>query len=339
MTKIKVFFLTIFIVLSAYSATIVYNTMICDIPRFQNSEIWLKPLYTVKDFINSKPTTKQRLLIISGSNSLFGFDGALIDSQTRFEPINYGTHAGLPISFHIDKIIEQANEGDIIFMPLEFIYYTRNEPNEDYWYIQNMLTWNKTYTKYIVTQNTILAYIKNNPMIMLKNFFKSFIHPMHISENPIATIQTKWQSHQEFEGYEYTSLNQYGDFCTQVGSFYTNNTQYLSPNLTLSSFFLSEYTRLLEFAKSKNIKVFLTYPVTLENPEFSLNDPTTFAKIENLKAQLKAHNIDIYGDFRDFHFERKYFFDTASHLNSEGAILRTQAFIKLLEQMQAQGLL
>lgn len=313
--------------------------MICDIPRFQNSEIWLKPLYTVKDFINSKPTTKQRLLIISGSNSLFGFDGALIDSQTRFKPINYGSHAALPINFQIDKIIDQVKEGDIIFMPLEFNYYTRNEPNEDYWYIQNMLTWNKNYTKYITTKNTILAYIKNNPMIMFKNFFKSFIRPVDMPTNPIATMQEKWQNPQKFEGYEYTSLNQYGDFCTQVGNLYTNNEKYLFPNLKLSPFFLSEYARLTEFAKNKNIKVFLTYPVTLENPDFSLNDPKTFAKIDNLKAQLKAHNIEIYGDFRDFHFERKYFFDTAYHLNSEGAILRTQAFIKLLEQMQTQGLL
>ncbi|MFC3867407.1 hypothetical protein, partial [Helicobacter equorum] len=75
-------------------------------------------------------------------------------------------------------------------------------------------------------------------------------------------------------------------------------------------FFLKSICLLESFATSKNIKIFLTYPVTLENPYFSLNDPQTFAKIENLKAKLKKHNIEIYGDFRDFHFERQYFFDT-----------------------------
>lgn len=317
---------------------ILINTCYFDPPRFSYATPALKNIYLIKDYINSKPTHKQRLLIVSGSNSLYGFNGEIIDSTTHFKPINYATIRPIPISFHIDKIIAQAHEGDIIFLPLEFSYYTNKEPFEDYTYIQNMLTWGDGYNKYMNKENILQAYLENKPWDMLKLLFK----PQKIENdpNPIATMEAIWaKGEQKYIGLSYKSLNRYGDMCGHIGNKYFGNERYLKSNLTLSPFFLSEYNRLLEFAASKNIKIFLTYPPTMENPDFSLNNPQTFAKIENLKAELKKHNIEIYGDFRDFHFERKYFFDTAYHLNEEGAILRTQAFIKLLEDMQQEGLI
>lgn len=73
----------------------------------------------------------------------------------------------------------------------------------------------------------------------------------------------------------------------------------------------------------------MIYPTSAENELFSANDPKTLTNIENIKAQL-AKNGTIYGDFRDFYFEQKYFFDTSYHLNKEGVILRTQKFIEFL---------
>lgn len=340
MKNIILFFASACVVISLYIVIVFYNTYLANPPRFQNSEIWLKDTYRIKDYINSKPTDRQRLLIVGGSNSLFGFDGALIDSHTSFRPINYGTHAGLPINYHIDKIIEVAKEGDSVFMPLEFNYYTRSEPTSDYWYIHNMLTWGNGYKRYLTTSNVLLSYIKNKPETMMKFFIKGLMRKAPQEINPITTMEALWQQEtQKYVGYDYKSLNKYGDICGHSDNKFKDNAGYLDSHLKISSFFLSEYNRLLEFAKANNIKVFLTYPATLENKDFSLNDPKTFEKIENLKAELKKHNIEIYGDFRDFHFRREYFFDTSYHLNSEGAALRTQAFIRLLEQMQERGLL
>ena len=77
----------------------------------------------------------------------------------------------------------------------------------------------------------------------------------------------------------------------------------------------------------------------MENPLFSLEDKETHAKMHNLSSQLAAHNIHFVGDFRDFHYERKYFYDTPYHLNSDGANLRSASFIKLLLQLEKQGLI
>ncbi|MCX2717852.1 hypothetical protein OQH61_08915 [Helicobacter sp. MIT 21-1697] len=334
-------------------------TIVCffiKIPIFANTEIWLKDMYKIKDMINDKPTTKQRLIVISGSNSLFGLNGAMIEANTQFRFINYATHASLPINYHIDKIIAKAHNGDIIILPLEFNYYSNNAPTKEYWYIENMLSWGNGYYKYIDIIDVVLALLHNNPIQTLSqlihfikytsyqsnqsniqaNMEKIVNQEMIISQNPsmgeeVITLPCQAA---EWAGYNYKSSSPNGDFCSQENSkpFYTEYA-YLDTQLEVSSFFLSEYKRLKDFADSKNIKIFLFYPVTMENSLFSLTDIKTFQKIENLTSQLATHHINIYGDFRDSHFNSQYFFDTSYHLNNKGVNVRTSIFIKQLLQL------
>ena len=46
-------------------------------------------MYKIKDMINDKLTTKQRLIVISGSNSLYGLNGAMIEANTQFRFIRF----------------------------------------------------------------------------------------------------------------------------------------------------------------------------------------------------------------------------------------------------------
>lgn len=138
-----VFLTTAFGVIFTYILGLIICVKILSLPILANAEIWLKNTYKIKDYINAQPTQKQRLIIIGDSNSLFGFNSALIDAKTKYKPINYATHGGLPLNYHIDKIIDSAKNGDIVLMPLAFGYYTREAPKNDIWYIQNMETWGR----------------------------------------------------------------------------------------------------------------------------------------------------------------------------------------------------
>lgn len=86
------------IVIFIYSAllfAVSYFTLIAvlcfflKIPVLTNTEIQLKDMYKIKDMINDKLTTKQRLIVISGSNSLFGLNGAMIEANTQFRFIRF----------------------------------------------------------------------------------------------------------------------------------------------------------------------------------------------------------------------------------------------------------
>ncbi|MWV61365.1 hypothetical protein DCO58_09985 [Helicobacter saguini] len=325
---LKIFTLTTAIII----ALLVYIMFIRQPHYFLYAERWLINLYKGKDFINEMPTNKKRILIVSGSNSLFGFNGEVIDKATNFKPINYASNAGLPLNFHIDRVMQHAKNGDAIFLPLEFHYYRASEPQHDIWYIHNMLSWGNGYDKYISTRDKITGYLKNSPSRSIEWFFKGF-NPKYKDE-----FDTQKMFHNPPFDFGYTSLSKYGDFCTQEGELSERvNSGYLGSDLQLSTFFLSEYARLESFAKSHNIKVFLVFPVTLENPQFSLQDSNTYEKINNLVSQLAKHNIKIYGNFEDSHFERKYFYNTEYHLNASGTILRSQNFAKLLESLEKNG--
>lgn len=344
MTKYKkqicAFFTTSIGISVLYMTILLFYVHILHLP-LKNAEPWLDNLYKVKDYINANSNGK-RLIIISGSNSLFGFDSSLIAKHTKYQPINYATHAGIPINYHIDKIIANAKNGDIIFMPLEFEYYTRNNQKDDMWYISNMLLWGNGYKKYISIKGLFLTHFSDSPFATIKRIIKH--KKPNINENPIDEMLKVWDKNAnnpcgESISYSYKSLSPYGDFCAQENKEpYIVDADYKSNlNLKISQFFLDEFARLKTFADEHNIKIFLTYPPTAENEKFSIKNPKTHKYIANLKAQLAKNKIKIYGDFRDFHFEQKYFYDTPYHLNNQGAILRTQQFIELLDKLEKSG--
>ncbi|BDB66970.1 hypothetical protein Hc94105_1172 [Helicobacter cinaedi] len=352
--QVIIFFVSALAAIVFYFISLIFCIHFTNLAVFQNVELWLKDTYHVKDMINNQPTHKQRLIVIGGSSTLYGFNGAMVEANTNFRFINYGTHAILPLNYHIDKIISQAKDNDTIILPLEFSYYTLDAPTDNYAYIQNMIVWGGDYRKYIDQSHIILAFIKNDPTQLLlgngKYIIRTLSQQQHISiEAILHKKQNLTPTHfveniafvpcQSFDWYavSYQSLSPSGDFCSAEGKRYFNEmNDFLAPNLKLSNFFISEYKRLESFAKAHNIKLFLIYPPTMENPLFSLDDKETFTKIENLKQELAKHDIKIYGDFRDFHFDRKYFFDTAYHLNAEGANLRTYYFLKQLPKMLEQ---
>lgn len=338
--QVWIFFATVVCSFLLYIAILLCAVHILHLPVLVNAEIWLDNLYKVKDYINAQSGDKQRLIIISGSNSLFGFDSSLIDRHTKYKPINYATHGGLPINYHIDKIIANAQKGDIVIMPLEFAYYTRNAPKEDIWYISNMLVWGNGYKKHISAKGIFLTYFDNSHKKTIEKL--TSYNKLKTDKNPIEKMIEIWDKNNPCGGksamYDYKGLSPYGDFCTQENEKpYIVKFDYLKENLQVSQFFVDEFKRLEKFAKNNEIKIFLTYPTSAKNELFSINNPKTLASIKNLKAQLAKNGIRIYGDFKDSHFEQQYFFDTKYHLNKQGAILRTQNFIKLLKLLEKSG--
>ncbi|WP_299326899.1 hypothetical protein [uncultured Helicobacter sp.] len=331
-----------------------------------NAEPWVRDIYMVKDAINEIPTSKQRVLVFGGSNNLFGFNGAMIEANANVRFINYGTHGGLPINYHIDRIMQHAKRGDVLVFSPTFDAYGSSAPIGDYWYIHNMLSWQKDYRKYITLSQELKSYMANDIIKSIRWLLRKGVSEEEVREfierNMAAhgrdskALDSRAESSAlegvDFEDmdssgliftpcqnphyidYGYKSIDMYGDFCGQSGSHMLNATNdYFDGDMKVSAFFVQEFARLREFAQANDMRLYLIYPPTMENPSFSLKDPKTMEKIDNLAAQLAAQGIEIVGDFRDFHFERKFFYDTGYHLNTQGVQLRSAAFIKLLHAL------
>ena len=343
--KVWLFFISVVGTMVGYFGALVLGVHY-QLPLLKNAEVWLKDVYAMKDRLNSEPTELRCVLIFGGSNVLFGFNGAMIEANANVRFINYGTHAGLPINYQVDKILRTARSGDIVFYSPVFSAFFATEPYEDYWYIQNMMSWDKEYGKFITKKHRALAYLYNDPMRIFQNLAKILVRSFHSAPsphtkapNPTATMLRKdglqiLPCAQEFYGYSYKSLSPTGDFCAQYTiSSFAPNEHYIDDNAKVSAFFIQEFGRLRDFAKARGITLFLLYPVSMENPLFSLHDRRTHAKITQLESSLKAQGIYFANSWEDAHFERKYFYDTGYHLNKYGVELHTIAFIKLLRSL------
>jgi hypothetical protein len=71
-----------------------------------------------------------RMILIGGSNLLFGIDSTMIEQQTAYNPVNMGLIGGLRIDYITNEIRNDVREGDLVVLCLE--YNTLNaEPNSD----------------------------------------------------------------------------------------------------------------------------------------------------------------------------------------------------------------
>ena len=158
--KAKQFLFSIFLFLIAFFS--IYTLLF----YFQlgaplNAEWWIKNLYTYKD-VRAKNITSRKIIIIGGSNALFGINSELIKKKTGLPVVNLATQAGLDIDFLYYKIKQHIKEGDVVVLPLEFEYYPRTGEVSD-WFSQNMQAWGADYIKQLSLIDLVKFIISAEP--------------------------------------------------------------------------------------------------------------------------------------------------------------------------------
>ncbi|MBC3920298.1 hypothetical protein H8L32_22730 [Undibacterium sp. CY18W] len=64
-----------------------------------------------------------RVLIVAGSNAMFGIDSGMLEQDWQRPVINLGVNAGLGLPYILDVSKRVARPGDIILMPMEYALY------------------------------------------------------------------------------------------------------------------------------------------------------------------------------------------------------------------------
>lgn len=302
------------------------------------AEWWVHNTYLYKDY-RSENIKQKKIIIISGSNALFGIDSEIIEKITHYPVANLATHGSLDIDFFYYKIKQQMNKGDIVVIPLEFQYYKRPDILSD-WFTKNMMAWGK-------------AYLNQLDLFDLFNFI-NIAEPADIFEGVKEKLKGKgskkknlsrkevleqlnilWSdSAPKWRGYKYTSLNHFGDINVNQPVTFTKEAGYgLIKDIRIPSSFISVYKKIDELVKQHHGALYLTYPVTIRNKRFDLSSEETRKRIENLNLQLNKHNINIQCNAALFNLDRMFFFDTAHHPNKYGAQIRSENLAHCLNKL------
>jgi hypothetical protein len=108
------------------------------------SSRWVFDAYQHKS-IAAQKIDVPKVLIVAGSNAMFGIDSKQISAYWQRPTVNLAVNAGLGIDYILDKAQQLAKPGDIILLPLEYALYLDNgEANSqviDYVVARDLVYW------------------------------------------------------------------------------------------------------------------------------------------------------------------------------------------------------
>lgn len=304
-------------------------------------DLWVRNVLEVKKEIELRTRkTEKRIIIMSGSNSLFGINSKEIEDLIQIKTINLATHVYFPFAEMVNQLEKVVKEGDIIVLPLEITLYTRSEDDDDSrWLMKTVFHWYQDYyyqlpfikkIKFMskvpmdILYKTIKLRFFDKDRQVIKEKFKS-------SEYLFKNASAIWSGKKALKltgkefAYSYYSLNSRGDFTwnTKDRAEKPEDDDYHYLSLEISDNFINQYERLKSLAEKYHLQLLFTWPVALKNPLFDISRKVDKKRVMQFKKRLKDIGLDIQGELSDVQYDSEYFFDTSKHLNQDGVKLRT----------------
>lgn len=287
-------------------------------------EWWLVNSYQFKDAAAESIKSK-KIIVVSGSNSLFSINGDTLTAKTGLPVVNLSTHAGLDLNYHFYIIKKYMKDGDVVVMPLEFEYYSATGKPTD-WFVNNMTGWGHDY----VSSLSMYEYVKFLMNVTPKRMIEG------LRETDKGYVDTKDKVLERFaiadgayNGYSYKSMDKSGgiNYMANQKTVFDNiekgEFNYSSNISVPSSYSISLLRDIKDFVESHNGKLVLTWPVTMRNPSFDTDSMTTMQSLNHLKGSLESEGLEIKCSPSASNLGRKFFMDSAYHTNGYGAKIRS----------------
>lgn len=215
------------------------------------SSRWTYELYTIKTRIAESIKTP-KLVVVAGSNALFGISCKIIREETNFPCVNAATYAGLGIDYILNRARSLVQPGDTVLLPLEYEFYTDDGEL------------NGALIDYVLARD--FEYLKSLNWLDQIRFITG-VSLTRVQDGILAKLGTpkQWQSH-----YKSENLNQYGDDTGNRASAMTKKEfkalEELQPKelegYVKSSYGMKAIKDFVDWSLKHNIKVIATWPNT-----------------------------------------------------------------------------
>ena len=280
------------------------------------SSRWIHECATHKTKI-AKRKHGNKLVIVSGSNGLFGVRSADIEKKIGIPSVNYSIHAGLG-RYIFDQAKGVLAPGDIALLPLEYSYY------------YNTRSFHEKEVDYISARDPehflglgILGKIRFISSVSFKRIRDGFRFPR-----------------EKTSGYDSKTLNGHGDetynqstelTVKKIGSLRpTPKDQCVINNNAVKA--IDEF---IDWARSHGVTLIATYPSFLFFQEYE--EPSYREFFLNIEAYWKKNAVLTIGDPYMFMYPDHLMYDTLYHPNHDGTTIRTNKIISLLERLIEDG--
>ncbi len=275
---------------------------------------WVYEAYELKEQYG-KSIKNQKIVVVSGSNTLFGIDSKRLEEEWGIPVVNDAVHAGLGMPYILYKSQKILKEGDIVILPLEYSFYTMiDTPSE-------------VYSDYILSRDSkyfyslsVLEKLKIISSVGLKRVlkgFESYVRPLKRTEG-VYGIQNI-NSNGDQINIDYDSMSEQ-DFKT-IDNLKADKIK----TTLLSSVFVKNLDSYISWAKKKKITLIFMPPNHMYFEDYDSDEYQIF--LNNIKNYYDDRNVSYIGSPKKYMYEKKYYFNTSYHLNNIGVEQRTRQLI------------
>lgn len=320
--------------------SVVYLCMVMSLFGLERkAEWWISDVNKYREHLLEK-INAPKVLVLSGSNSLFGINSQLLSSELGLNRavVNLATHAGNDIRYYHFLVDKYLKDKDILILPLEFSYYTRSSEYTD-WQVNNYLSWGREFFTWLPLEEKLRFLMAISPKNVLQEFLSHVAgvgyKKLLIMEDVISEVESINKEYgSNWRGYSHKSLTLFGDMTVgrevTTGVLKNHKTAFYPIPVQVNNQFEKTYKDILDIAKLRNAKVILTWPATIKHENFNFSETKINDKVVRLIENLSNADIKVRCSPSDFNLNIDYFFNTNYHLNKVGAEVRTNRLIDCL---------
>ena len=256
---------------------------------------------------------EHKIIVISGSNSLFSIQAGEIEKQLEIPTVNYGVHAGLGLKYLLHRSKKIINEGDVVLLPLEYQMYQDDEP-----FGGEYNTFISSFDPYYFTNNSLLYKLK-------------FIYSMKFSDIKNGILD-EYRHKKRVAAYDNLSLNKNGDIIGNTveksdrlkikeGALgFSKNESYPTKD---AKAILDDF---LDYCQKKNCAIFVSFPAYYVSTRgFKSNDLRAIQEITDYWDSQE--DVTLLSTYSDNLYDIDDFYDGNYHMNDRGRNKRTKQII------------
>lgn len=305
------------------------------------AEYWVGEMLVIKKELVKRYAGKNKIIFVGGSSTLFGIDAEYASIKLGLPVINFGLHAGLPLKKILKEVSTVVEGGDTLILAFELSYYDRNEKLTG-WQVNNVIGWdhNTWHDMSCLEKIDFVFSVSLSTFIsMIEADFQRRYYPSEVSERLAAldqaTVLSRFRNRNKPTSFGYSAyqLDDHGDMQRAEGSKYSGAVLDLMWPVHISESTKNSLIAFVKTMKKKGVRVYFT------NTPYIASETNTYGLQQSELGFLEEFaSVGCIIDRRDdLIFDRKYFFDTVFHLNTEGRGLRTNLIIKAIQNKVLSG--
>lgn len=291
----------------------------------------IKVSHSYKQFL-LQHTKGKRLIIDSGSNSLFGINSKMLEKELGFLTINLADNAGYPLKNKLLRIEKYSHKGDIILLPLEWQYYTYKKIPDVF---LNNLMGNLSFYYFKDSFNEELKLIQKTPIY---KFLDNLKYHQSLIENEGLNLKNHIKKFKNGERGDY--VDDGGVLELDAGTKSVKCDQYVLGSALENGFILTDKfkknNKIIKRLKKKNIQVFFTWPVVAGDSCYYKSNSNNLNKlITQIRGYMKKNELLIIGSPYENRFPKESMLNTYYHLNKNARDRYTKMLILNIKQSKA----